>query len=100
MVELRNDLLTEATRVYYERRRLRVDIVFTPLPSEQEHLENLLRPNSALESSTWFPHEWFFVGKEKTRHPHNLCESDGLDRVGVTGIEPATSCSQSKRSSP
>jgi photosystem II stability/assembly factor-like uncharacterized protein len=43
MVELRNDLLSEATRIYYERRRLQVDLVFTPPVSEQEHLENLLR---------------------------------------------------------
>jgi hypothetical protein len=43
MVELRNDLLSEATRVYYERRRLQIDLVFTPPVSEQEHLENLLR---------------------------------------------------------
>jgi len=43
MVELRNDLLSEATRIYYERRRLQIDLVFTPPASEQEQLENLLR---------------------------------------------------------
>ena len=43
MVELRNDLLSEATRIYYERRRLQIDLIFTPPASEQEHLENLLR---------------------------------------------------------
>jgi hypothetical protein len=43
MVELRNDLLSEATRIYYERRRLQIGLVFTPPLSEQEHLENLLR---------------------------------------------------------
>jgi len=43
MVELRNDLLSEATRIYYERRRLQIDLVFTSPASEQEHLENLLR---------------------------------------------------------
>ncbi len=43
MVELRNDLLSEATRIYYERRRLQIDLVYTPPASEQEHLENLLR---------------------------------------------------------
>jgi hypothetical protein len=43
MVELRNDLLSESTRIYYERRRLQIDLVFTPPVSEQEHLENLLR---------------------------------------------------------
>jgi hypothetical protein len=43
MVELRNDLLSEVTRIYYERRRLQIDLIFTPSVSEQEHLENLLR---------------------------------------------------------
>ena|GEM_PF-579063 len=43
MVELRNDFLSEVTRIYYERRRLQIDIVFTPSASEQEHLERLLR---------------------------------------------------------
>ncbi|MFA5167136.1 MAG: hypothetical protein WC530_01240 [Candidatus Omnitrophota bacterium] len=43
MVELRNDLLSEATRIYYERRRLQIDLVFTLPVSGQEHLENLLR---------------------------------------------------------
>ncbi len=43
MVELRNDLLSEATRIYYERRRLQIGLLFTPAPSEQEHLESLLR---------------------------------------------------------
>ncbi|MBU9888254.1 MAG: hypothetical protein KTQ49_00100 [Candidatus Omnitrophica bacterium] len=43
MVELRNDLLSEVTRVYYERRRLQIDLLFTPPASEQEHLDGLLR---------------------------------------------------------
>lgn len=43
MVELRNDLLSEATRIYYERRRLQIELIFTPPVSEQEHLGNLLR---------------------------------------------------------
>lgn len=43
MVELRNDLLSEVTRIYYERRRLQIGLVYTPPVSEQEHLENLLR---------------------------------------------------------
>lgn len=43
MVELRNDLLSEATRIFYERRRLQIGRVFTPPASEQEHLESLLR---------------------------------------------------------
>ncbi len=43
MVELRNDLLSEATRIYYERRRLQIVFLFTPPASEQEHLDGLLR---------------------------------------------------------
>jgi hypothetical protein len=43
MVELRNDLLSEATRIYYERRRLQIHLVYAPPVSKQEHLENLLR---------------------------------------------------------
>ncbi len=43
MVELRNDILTEVTRVYYERRRLELEILFQPAESEQAHLEKLLR---------------------------------------------------------
>lgn len=43
MVELRNDLLSEVTRLYYERRRLQIEIVFLPSASEQDHLERLLR---------------------------------------------------------
>ncbi len=43
MVELRNDLLSEATRIYYERRRLQIGFLFTPPATEQEHLEGLLR---------------------------------------------------------
>ncbi len=43
MVELRNDLLSEATRIYYERRRLQIGLIFNPSTSEQDHLENLLR---------------------------------------------------------
>ncbi len=43
MVELRNDFLAEATRLYYERRRLQIEIIFAPPVSEQEHLERLIR---------------------------------------------------------
>jgi len=43
MVELRNDLLAEATRIYYERRRLQMEIVLTPSTDERDHLEKLLR---------------------------------------------------------
>ena len=43
MVELRGDLLAEATRIFYERRRLQMDIVFSPAGSEREYVEKLLR---------------------------------------------------------
>jgi photosystem II stability/assembly factor-like uncharacterized protein len=43
MVELRNDMLAEATRIYYERRRLQMEIVFAPAASERLHLEQLIR---------------------------------------------------------
>ncbi len=43
MVELRNDMLSELTRIYYERRRLQMETVYAPAPSEQEHMERLMR---------------------------------------------------------
>ncbi|MBI3306564.1 MAG: hypothetical protein HYZ84_01985 [Candidatus Omnitrophica bacterium] len=43
MVETRNDFLAEATRIYYERRRLQVEIVFAPAEGEQKHYEAILR---------------------------------------------------------
>ncbi len=43
MVELRNDLLSEATRIYHERRRLEMDIAFSLPPSEREHFEKMIR---------------------------------------------------------
>lgn len=43
MIELRRDLLAEATRIYFERRRLQMEILFSPAATEQAHLENLLR---------------------------------------------------------
>lgn len=43
MVELRQDLVSEAMRIYFERRRFQVDIVYTPSLTEQEHLERLIR---------------------------------------------------------
>ncbi len=55
MVELRNDILAEVTRVFYERRRLEMEILFQPPASEQEHLEKLLRIDeltSLLDGST------------------------------------------------
>ena len=41
--EYRNDLLAEATRVYYERRRLQMEILFGPATIEWEHLQKLIR---------------------------------------------------------
>jgi hypothetical protein len=43
MVELRHDFLSEATRIYYERRRLQMETVFASAVSERDHLERLLR---------------------------------------------------------
>ncbi len=70
MVELRNDLLSEATRIYYERRRLQIDLVFTPPVSEQEHLENLLRMDeltSLLDGMT----DGFFTKKLEQLYKEN-----------------------------
>ncbi|HXV28357.1 MAG TPA: hypothetical protein VD913_05255, partial [bacterium] len=43
MVELRNDFLADATRVYYERRRLQTEIAFSSADSGQERFEKLIR---------------------------------------------------------
>ena len=43
MVELRNDILAESTRIYYERRRTQMESLFSPPENEQDHLENMLR---------------------------------------------------------
>ncbi len=43
MVDLRNDLLSEATRLYYERRRLQAETIQYPAPDEKTHLDRLLR---------------------------------------------------------
>lgn len=43
MVDLRHDLLGEATRIYYERRRLQMETFFSPAESEQFHYERLMR---------------------------------------------------------
>lgn len=43
MIELRNDILAEVTRIYYERRRLQMEACFNPAPSLQEHLDKILR---------------------------------------------------------
>lgn len=41
--ELRHELLAEATRIYYERRRLQTEIIFLPAPAEQLHFDRLIR---------------------------------------------------------
>lgn len=43
MIELRNDILAEVTRIYYERRRLQMDACFNPAPSLPEHLDRIMR---------------------------------------------------------
>ncbi len=43
MVDLRNDLLAEATRLYYERRRLQVETVQNPAADQKIHADRLLR---------------------------------------------------------
>jgi photosystem II stability/assembly factor-like uncharacterized protein len=41
--ELRRDLLAEAARIYHERRRLAMQIVFGTAESDMAHMENLIR---------------------------------------------------------
>jgi hypothetical protein len=43
MVELRDDILDDVTRLYYERRRLQVDMLTSPPRSEKEYYDKLLR---------------------------------------------------------
>ena len=43
MVELRNEVLSEVTRLYYERRRLQKDFLATPPETSDEHTEIMLR---------------------------------------------------------
>lgn len=43
MIELRDDFLANATRIFYERRRLQMDFVLNPPPLEKEFFERLLR---------------------------------------------------------
>ena len=43
MVDLRNDLLSEATRLFYERRRLQAETLQDPAPDEKTHLDRILR---------------------------------------------------------
>jgi hypothetical protein len=41
--ELRRDVLSETTRLYYERRRLQMQLVFRPSGSEEAHMADLIR---------------------------------------------------------
>ncbi len=43
MVQLRDDVLNEVTRVYFERRRLQIDLSMSPPPDHREKIEKDLR---------------------------------------------------------
>lgn len=43
MIELRDDFLANATRIFYERRRLQMDFVLNPPTSEKDFFERILR---------------------------------------------------------
>ncbi|MCB9799857.1 MAG: hypothetical protein H6757_03780 [Candidatus Omnitrophica bacterium] len=43
MVDFRNDLLSEVTRIYFERRRLQTEMLFTEPSEEYTHYEKLIR---------------------------------------------------------
>jgi len=43
MVDLRRSLLTEVTRLFFERRRLQSHIIFTGIGTEEEHFDQLIR---------------------------------------------------------
>lgn len=43
MIDQRHELLAEATRIYYERRRIQTEILFSPETSEKDHLGKLIR---------------------------------------------------------
>lgn len=43
MVDLRNDLLSESTRLFFERRRLQAEILYDPAQDEKTHLDRMLR---------------------------------------------------------
>ncbi len=95
MVELRNDLLSEATRIYYERRRLQIDLVFTPPASEQEHLENLLRMDeltALLDAMTdgFFTKRLEAIYREKEGF-NKLWEFKQTDTRGDSGLAPRDS---------
>ena len=43
MVQLRDDILNEVTRYYYERRRLQIDLAMNPPRDRSKELEKELR---------------------------------------------------------
>ena len=82
MVDLRNDLLSEAMRIYYERRRLQIEIVFSLPSSKQEHLEKLLRMDeltSLLDAMT----DGFFSVRLTQIYKRNLELSQLWDFSGI-----------------
>lgn len=65
MVELRNDILAEVTRIYYERRRLQMDLIFNPGGTEQEHLEKIMRVEELTSLLDGFTGNYFSRRLEK-----------------------------------
>lgn len=70
MVELRNDFLAEATRIYFERRRLQMEIVFSPAPSEMEHYGQILRLEELTALLDGMSGGWMAKGLERTYRDH------------------------------
>lgn len=70
-VELRESILSEVTRIYFERRRVQMEIVFSPPESPQEYFDLLLRLDE-LTSQTDALTDGFFsreLKKIEQNHP-------------------------------
>jgi photosystem II stability/assembly factor-like uncharacterized protein len=59
MVELRDDILTEVTRLYFERRKLLVDFKFFPPPDEKERLTLMLQIDELTANIDALTGGWF-----------------------------------------